>query len=129
MALGTALLASAGLLLHSFIKLMGADRGYQVEHVLAVDLSLFGASQDPAAFYRQLAENTRTLPGVIAVGAINDLPVASGASGASRTIFYATDTDFQSVVPTEAGGNDPKCNGRVLCRKRHRPRGRPNLYR
>jgi len=36
MALGTALLASAGLLLHSFINVMRADRGYQVERVLAV---------------------------------------------------------------------------------------------
>ena len=42
MALGTALLASSGLLLHSFVNVMGADRGYQVERVLAVDLSLFG---------------------------------------------------------------------------------------
>lgn len=98
MALGTALLASAGLLLHSFVKLMRADRGYQIERVLAVDLSLFGPRQDPAEFYRQLAENTRTLPGVLAAGAINDLPVVSGSSGASRTVFHATDTDFQSVV-------------------------------
>jgi len=98
MALGTALLASAGLLLHSFVKLMGADRGYQVERVLAVDLSLFGPRQDPAVFYRQLAENTRALPGVIAAGAINDLPAVSGSTGASRTIFHATDADFQSLV-------------------------------
>ena len=98
MALGTALLASAGLLLHSFVKVMRADRGYQVERVLAVDLSLFGPRQDAAGFYRQLAENTRALPGVLAAGAINDLPVVSGSSGASRTIFYATDTDFQGVV-------------------------------
>ena len=42
MALGTALLTSAGLLLHSFVKVMRVDRGYQIERVLAVDLSLFG---------------------------------------------------------------------------------------
>lgn len=42
MALGTALLASAGLLLHSFVKVMGVDRGYVVDHVLAVDLQLSG---------------------------------------------------------------------------------------
>jgi putative ABC transport system permease protein len=98
MAFGTALLASAGLLLHSFVKLMNADRGYQVERVLAVDLSLFGPNQDPAGFYRQLAENTRALPGVIAAGAINDLPAVAGSSGASRTIFHATDADFPSLV-------------------------------
>ncbi len=98
MALGTALLASAGLLLHSFVNLMGADRGYQVERVLAVDLSLFGPRQDPAGFYRQLAENTRALPGVLAAGAINDLPAVAGSTGASRTIFHSTDADYQRLV-------------------------------
>ncbi len=80
---------------------MRADRGYQVERVLAVDLSLFGrrysASQDRAAFYPELARNVRGLPGVLAAGAISDLP-ATGSSGASRTIFHAADTNFQSLV-------------------------------
>jgi len=102
MALGTALLASAGLLLHSFVKVMRADRGYQVERVLAVDLSLFGqrysAGPGRAAFYRELAENVRALPGVLAAGAISDLPAVAGSSGASRTIFHPTDTNFQSLV-------------------------------
>jgi len=102
MALGTALLASAGLLLHSFVKVMGAGRGYQVERVLAVDLSLFGqrysTGESRVAFYRELAGNVRTLPGILAAGAISDLPATSGSSGASRTIFHATDTNFQSLV-------------------------------
>ena len=42
MALGTALLASAALLLHSFVNVMNADRGYEVQNVLAVDLALSG---------------------------------------------------------------------------------------
>ena len=54
--------------------------------------------RDRAAFYRELAGNVRALPGVLAAGAISDLPAASGSSGASRTIFHATDTDFQSLV-------------------------------
>jgi predicted permease len=102
MALGTALLASAGLLLHSFVKVMRADRGYQVERVLAVDLSLFGqrysTGESRVAFYRELAENVRALPGILAAGAISDLPAGTGSFGASRTIFYATDTNFQSLV-------------------------------
>jgi putative ABC transport system permease protein len=102
MAFGTALLASAGLLLHSFVKVMGADRGYQVEHVLAVDLSLSGqrysTGESRTAFYRELAENVRALPGIVAAGAISDLPATSGSSGSSRTVFYAIDTDFRSQV-------------------------------
>jgi putative ABC transport system permease protein len=101
-ALGTALLASAGLLLHSFVNVMRADRGYDVERVLAVDLSLFGqrydSGQSRIAFYRNLTENLRAIPGVLAAGAISDLPAAAASSGASRTIFHSTDTDFQSLV-------------------------------
>lgn len=102
MALGTALLASAGLLLHSFVKVMRADRGYQVERVLAVELSPSGrrysTAENRVAFYRELVEKVRTLPGILAVGAISDLPATAGSSGNSRTIFRATDTDFKSLV-------------------------------
>ncbi len=98
--LGTALLASAGLLLHSFVRLSRVDRGYEVERTLALDLALPGRNypthEQRVTFYRQLTENIRGLPGVEAVGGISDLP-AMGVSG-SQTIFYQTDTDFQSVV-------------------------------
>jgi predicted permease len=102
MALGTALLASAGLLLHSFVNVIQADRGYQVERVLAVDLSPFGprytTAENRVAFYYELTASVRALPGVLAAGAISDLPATSGSFGNSRTIFRATDTDFQSLV-------------------------------
>ena len=101
-ALVTMLLASAGLLLHSFVNLMGADRGYQVERVLTVDLSLFGQRYDSGekciAFYRTLSEQVRELPGVRAAGTISDLPAVAGSSGASRRIFFSTDADFDRAV-------------------------------
>ena len=97
-ALSTVLLVSAGLLLRSFVNVVHADRGYAVDRVMAVDLSLFGPRQDAAAFYGQLAENARSLPGVQAAGVINDLPATAGPTGASRTIFHVTDADFQSLV-------------------------------
>jgi putative ABC transport system permease protein len=104
-ALGTALLTSAGLLLHSFVRLSRVDRGYDVEQTLALDLALPGRShptpEQRIAFLQQLTENVRGLPGVEAVGAISDLP-AMGVSG-SQTIFYQTDTDFQSVVMQRPG--------------------------
>jgi len=66
MALGTALLASSGLLLHSFVKVMRADRGYQVERVLAVELSpsgrRYGSAENRVALYRELVEKVRTIP-------------------------------------------------------------------
>jgi len=99
-ALGTALLTTAGLLLHSFVRLSRVDRGYEVERALALDFTLPGRSyqttEQRVGFYRQLTENIRGLPGVEGVGAVSDLP-AMGVSG-SQTIFYETDTDFQSVA-------------------------------
>src|SRR5262245_19160958 len=95
-ALGTALLASAGLLLHSFVRLSSVDRGYEVERTLALDLELPGRSysttEQRVGFFRELTENIRGLPGVEAVGAVSDLP-AMGVSG-SQTILYDTDTDL-----------------------------------
>lgn len=102
MALGTVLLISAGLLLHSFVNMTGVDLGYHVERVLTADLTLSGpryaneASQ--VAFYRELARNVRALPGVHAAGAISHLPAVSGSSGAQQTVLYEADINMQSVV-------------------------------
>ncbi|HEY7184091.1 MAG TPA: ABC transporter permease, partial [Blastocatellia bacterium] len=96
-ALGTALLTSAGLLLHSFVRLSSVDRGYDVERTLALNIDLAGRSHEQRVeFIRRLTENIRGLPGVAAVGAVSDLP-ALGVSG-NQTIFYQTDTDLYSVV-------------------------------
>jgi predicted permease len=99
-ALGTALLTSAGLLLHSFFRLARVDRGYEVERALAIDLALPGRSystpEQRIEFYRRLTENIRGLPGVEAVGGVSDLPVM-GVS-AALAIFYETDTDSHKVV-------------------------------
>jgi predicted permease len=99
-ALGTALLTSAGLLLHSFVRLSSVDRGYEVERALALNIALprrsYPSHERQVQFFQQLTENIRGLPGVEAVGAVSDLP-ALGVSG-SQTIFYQTDTDFQSVA-------------------------------
>src|SRR5262249_52589813 len=96
-ALGTALLTSAGLLLHSFARLSRVDRGYDVERTLALNINLAGRSHEQRIeFIRRLTENIRGLPGVAAAGAVSDLP-ALGVSG-NQTIFYQTDTDLYSVV-------------------------------
>jgi len=101
-ALATVLLASAGLLLHSFVRVMNSDRGYDVERVLTADLSLFGTRYERgearATFYTTLLDNVRSQPGVLAAGAISNLPALSASEGASRAIFYATDTDFQRLI-------------------------------
>lgn len=102
MTIGTALLASAGLLLHSFVNVMGADRGYAIERVLSVDLGLFDARYAPGprrvAFFRELTQHIQALPGVQAVGAVGGLPANSGTAVASQTIFYVTDKNPPAVA-------------------------------
>ena len=101
-ALGTALLISAGLLLHTFVNVMAADRGYAVERILSVDLGLFDARYGPGprrvAFCRELIQRIQTLPGVQAAGVIGGLPVNSGTSVTSQTILYVTDTNLPAVA-------------------------------
>src|SRR5262249_49557660 len=100
--LGTALMISGGLLLHSFVRLSLVDRGYEVERTLALNIGLPRRSHEQRVeFFQRLTEDIRGLPGVAAVGAVSDLP-ALGVSG-SQTIFYETDTNFQSVVMQRPG--------------------------
>jgi len=107
MALATALLASAGLLLHSFAKVIHAKRGYQVDRVLAVELApsgqRFASVAQRAAFYRDLTTSVRGLPGALAAGMISDLP-ATGDSGSHQTLFLESDTDDVAVVMQRPGG-------------------------
>src|SRR6185369_13223581 len=68
-ALSTALLAGAALLLHSFVKVMSIDRGFAVERIVAVDLAL-PPNQDAkpaqrAAFYQEAVRRVSSLPGVV----------------------------------------------------------------
>ncbi len=71
------LLASAGLLLESFRRLMAQDLGYQPRSVIALDLSTagFDTNGDVCRMYRSLRERLATLPGVEAVGTISSTPL------------------------------------------------------
>ncbi|MCI0538875.1 MAG: ADOP family duplicated permease [Verrucomicrobiales bacterium] len=76
-ALVLVLLASAGLLLESFRRLIGQDLGYQPRSVIAMDLkqSGFDTNGDVCRMYRALRERLAALPGVEAVGTISSAPL------------------------------------------------------
>ncbi len=79
-ALCLVLLSAANLLLKSFARLLATDPGFRAEKVLSVSLNLPASGYQKAAavrsFYRRLIEQAETLPGVRAVGAATDLPLA-----------------------------------------------------
>jgi putative ABC transport system permease protein len=84
-ALAVVVLIGAGLLIRSFIRLRSVDPGFRPTGVLTVRVPLGGgrntASDRRIAFFRQLSDRIATLPGVRAVGAVNDLPLAGLGNG------------------------------------------------
>jgi predicted permease len=102
MALCTALLIVAGLLVRSFVNLLSVDRGFEVERVLSLDLALESArysGSERVAFYRDLLDGIRGLPGVTSAGAISILPLTSGAEGNTFLIYLDSDTEARLDRP------------------------------
>lgn len=73
------LLASAGLLIRSFIRASESDPGFRSDHILSVPVSLprtlYDKPEKAIGFYERLLQQVRTLPGVRQSGAITDLPM------------------------------------------------------
>jgi putative ABC transport system permease protein len=86
-ALSLALLAGSGLLIKSFMKLQEVDPGFRSEGVLTMRVALPGARysqpEQIRAFFRDLLERVRQVPGVQSAGATNGLPL--GGNGGSGT--------------------------------------------
>jgi putative ABC transport system permease protein len=76
---GTLLLIIAGLLTTSMVRLLGVDKGFATEHVLAVDVSLppqrYTKPEQKEEFYNNVLVRVRALPGVNSAGWISRLPL------------------------------------------------------
>ena len=91
-ALSLVLLVSAGLLIGSITRLTQVSPGFDPQHSLAADVSFplsptstnrkstSSEAQQASNFLVQAQQKISALPGVQAVGAINDLPVAGNSS-------------------------------------------------
>lgn len=81
-ALAVVLLASAGLLIRSFVRLQGIDPGFNTDNVLTMVVRLPEARypEDPqlVAFFSQALEKIRHLPTVRSAGMVNHLPLYGG---------------------------------------------------
>src|SRR5688572_249684 len=81
-ALAVVLLASAGLLIRSFVRLQQVDRGFDTENILTMVIRLPAAKypEDPhiITFFNQALERVRQLPSVRSVGMVNFLPLYGG---------------------------------------------------
>src|SRR5262247_453252 len=88
-ALALALLAGAGLTLKSFWRLQTVDPGFNPDGVLTMRMLLPFTTHpqigERAAFFRQVLERLRALPGVEAAGAVSRIPMAPGNNSGTMT--------------------------------------------
>jgi len=108
-ALAVVLLASAGLLIKSFVRLQQVDRGFNTNNILTMVVRLPEAkySQDPqvVSFFSQALDRARSLPGVRSAGIINFLPLYGGLGSA---------TGFKiEGRPEPPPGQGPSCDVRA----------------
>lgn len=86
-ALAVVLLASAGLLIKSFLHLQQVDRGFNSNNVLTAVVRLPGSryQEDPqvVAFFNRAMDRVRSLPSVQSVGIVNYLPFYGGLGSAT----------------------------------------------
>lgn len=77
-AMAMVLLVSGGLLIHSFVKLMTVDSGYDANHVLTFQLRRPASRSSPAdllTLSEQLAADLSQTPGITAVGYGSQVPM------------------------------------------------------
>jgi predicted permease len=72
-AIALVLLAGAGLLVRSFMRLQGVDPGFQPDHLLLmrIDLHVGRTSAQQIAYFRQAIERISSLPGVRSAAALD----------------------------------------------------------
>ena len=108
-ALALVLLASAGLLVKSFVRLQQIDTGFKTDNVLTMVVSLPFAKYDEdrkmVDFFRQAKERMRALPGVRSVGMVNYLPLYGGLGSATGFTIEGR--------PAPPPGEEPATNVRV----------------
>ena len=100
-ALSLALLMGAGLMLKSFFRLERVDPGFRADKLLTIWTVLPETKYVPeqrAAFYQQVWQRIRRLPGVKSVGAIDDLPL-SGIHGGGPFTIEGHPTESDSDAP------------------------------
>ncbi|HET9533498.1 MAG TPA: ABC transporter permease [Blastocatellia bacterium] len=119
-ALSLVLLIAAGLMIKSFSRLMEVDPGFKPENVMTAEISLprsnYVNDQQVAAFYQEVLERVRALPGVPAAGATSFLPLSGTNQGSdffiegqpppppdkkNQTYFRSISPDYFQVMSIE----------------------------
>jgi predicted permease len=100
MAITVVLLAGAGLLGRSLLRVLAVDPGFRTEHILTMDLAMPFAEKDTekvqrVVFLSELFSRLHAVPGVREVGGINGLPLMTGLADGTYLL-----TTPQEKLPT-----------------------------
>lgn len=108
-ALALLLLIGAGLMIKSFLRLWGVDPGFNPHNLLTMKVSLptskYRERRQIAAFYQEVLQRIKVLPGVKSVGA------AFAAPFSKWNAFFAFTIEGR---PAPAAGEVPGANFRVV---------------
>ena len=101
-SLAMVLLVGAGLLMKSFLRLSDIDMGFRAENLLTMQVQLASARyRDQAkrtAFFDQLLERARALPGVESAAVISGVPVSWTGGGATFQIEGRAEPDNTTPI-------------------------------
>jgi len=108
--LSAALLVTAALLTASFVRLMAVDRGFQVDRVLAMNLSLLSTKYPKpaaqAAVFQRVLEKAARLPGVRQASMVSALPLMGetwidivGTEHDTRPLVELPSTNVRFISP------------------------------
>jgi putative ABC transport system permease protein len=84
-ALALVMLVGAGLATRSLVRLLGVQLGFDPRQVVAGSVALpdsrYLKEPQRKAFFRNLLDRVRALPGVVSAGAASELPLEGGSNG------------------------------------------------
>ncbi|HWP43840.1 MAG TPA: ABC transporter permease, partial [Blastocatellia bacterium] len=110
-ALALVLLAGAGLMIRSFLRLQEVDPGFNPHNLLTLRVQLpqskYPDAEKIVPFYQQAIERIRALPGVQSAGAVSVLPLSGSYSSGTTQVerppvaddHVAFEADRRSVSP------------------------------
>lgn len=110
-ALALVLLVGAGLFARSLARVLDVDSGFRPGGVLTFRVALPGAKYDTPgarrAFFRDLLDRARRMPGVVSAGAVTFLPLGGSGSSGTTTVDSpivtgrraSFEADWRAVLP------------------------------
>ena len=118
-ALAVILVAGAGLMVRSFLRIGAVDLGFSRKGLVVMDVTPL--DQNPAVhddYYAGLLHQVRTLPGVSAAGIVDNFALGAGmtmtsvkisgkSDWSSSTVFRATPGYFETIGATLVAGRLP----------------------